>query len=478
MDVLKLPTFKGRVTVVGDVMLDRYWYGSSSRISPEAPVPVVNVDRYENRAGGAANVALNLAAFGIECDLVGIVGKDESGETLQQLLKAEHIDPRFIVSDDLPTITKLRILSRHQQLLRVDFEKGYDKVDQGSLLSTLRKCLRDTKVVICSDYGKGALSSVQTMIRECRAHNIKVLVDPKGTDFSRYSGATLLTPNMSEFEAVVGKVTDNEDLEKKALRLIKDFSLDALLVTRSEDGMSLIVPGKDALHIPTYAREVFDVTGAGDTVIATLAASLASGCDLPSSCAIANRAAGIVVGKLGTSTVTPREIEEFMRAKASAFKHQGVMSEDDLVAEVKMLKQHGKRVVMTNGCFDIIHKGHVDYLQKARALGDVLIVAVNSDESVSALKGPTRPIVPLENRMDVLAALGCVDMVVPFSEETPQRLIARVLPDILVKGGDYKVEQIAGHKEVLANGGSVKILNFVDNCSTSNIVKKIQSQAQ
>lgn len=477
MDVIRLPNFKGRVTVVGDVMLDRYWYGSSSRISPEAPVPVVNVDRYENRAGGAANVALNLASLGIECDLVGIVGQDEAGQTLEQLLKDKNIDPRFIVSEELPTITKLRILSRHQQLLRVDFEKGYDKVDQGSLLSTLRKCMRDTKVVICSDYGKGALSSVQTMIKECRSKNIKVLVDPKGTDFSRYSGATLLTPNMSEFEAVVGKVKDNDDLEKKALKLIKEFSLEALLVTRSEDGMSLIVPGKDALHIPTYAREVYDVTGAGDTVIATLAASLASGCDLPLACAIANRAGGIVVGKLGTSTVTPRELDEVINGRSHSCKHMGVMSEDEVVEEVAFLKQKGKRVVMTNGCFDILHKGHVDYLQKARALGDVLIVAVNSDESVQTLKGPTRPIVPLENRMDVLAALGCVDMVVPFSEETPQRLIARILPDILVKGGDYKVEQIAGHKEVLANGGSVKILNFVDNCSTSNIVKKIQSQA-
>lgn len=477
MDFIKIPEFNGRVTVVGDVMLDRYWYGSSSRISPEAPVPVVNVDRYENRAGGAANVALNLSAFGISCDIVGIIGKDESGESLKQLLAEKNIDVRFIESEDLPTITKLRILSRHQQLLRVDFEKGYDKVDQGSIMATLRKCMRDTRVVICSDYGKGALSSVQTMIQDCRRKNIIVLVDPKGTDFSRYRGATLLTPNMSEFEAVVGKVTDNEDLEHKALNLIKEHQLDALLVTRSEDGMSLIVPGKAPLHIPTCAREVYDVTGAGDTVIATLAACLASGCDLPDACAVANRAAGIVVGKLGTSTVTPRELhEDVYGAGEDACKHCGVLTEDELVEEVAFLKQKGKRVVMTNGCFDILHKGHVDYLQKARALGDALIVAVNSDESVQALKGPTRPIVPLENRMDVLAALSCVDMVVPFSEQTPQRLIARVLPDILVKGGDYKVEQIAGHKEVLANGGSVKILNFVDNCSTTGIVNKIKAQ--
>lgn len=477
MEINKVPDFGGRVTVIGDVMLDRYWYGSSSRISPEAPVPVVNVERYENRAGGAANVALNLAALGINCDIIGIVGKDEQGGVLKDLLKQKNIEPRFLEEENLPTITKLRILSRHQQLLRVDFEKGYESVDQGHLMQTLRQSLRDTNVVICSDYGKGALSSVQSMIKECRSRNIRVLVDPKGTDFSRYSGAHLLTPNMSEFEAVVGKVKDDEDLERRALKLIKDVGLDALLVTRSEDGMSLIVPGKSALHIPTYAREVFDVTGAGDTVIATLAACLASGCDLPTACAVANYAGGIVVGKLGTSTVTPSELQDEVVSRYGSCMHSGVVTEDELVEQVAHLKQKGKRVVMTNGCFDILHRGHVDYLQKARALGDALIVAVNSDESVQRLKGPTRPIVPLENRMDVLAALGCVDFVVPFTEDTPQRLIARVLPDILVKGGDYKVEQIAGHKEVLENGGKVKVLNFVDNCSTSNIVKKIQSQA-
>lgn len=477
MELSKVPAFGGRVTVIGDVMLDRYWYGSSSRISPEAPVPVVNVERYENRAGGAANVALNLSALGIACDIIGIVGKDEQADVLKDLLKEKNIETRFIEEADLPTITKLRILSRHQQLLRVDFEKGYEGVDQGRMMQTLRQSLRDTNVVICSDYGKGALSSVKNMIAECRRLNIKVLVDPKGVDFSRYEGATLLTPNMSEFEAVVGKVKDNDDLERKALKLIKDFNLEALLVTRSEDGMSLVVPGKPALHIPTYAREVYDVTGAGDTVIATLGACLASGCDLPTACAVANRAGGIVVGKLGTSTVTPAELHDEICARNGGCVHTGVVSEDELVEEIALLKQKGKRVVMTNGCFDILHRGHVDYLQKARALGDILIVAVNSDESVQGLKGPTRPIVPLENRMEVLAALGCVDFVVPFNEDTPQRLIARVLPDILVKGGDYKVEQIAGHKEVLANGGKVKILNFVDNCSTSNIVKKIQSQA-
>ena len=475
MEIRELPDFGGRVTVVGDVMLDRYWYGNSSRISPEAPVPVVKVERYESRAGGAANVAINLASLGITSDIIGIIGKDESGELLKGLLKQQDIEPRFIESPDLPTITKLRILSRHQQLLRVDFEEGYSSVDQGHLLQTLRQSLRDTKVVICSDYGKGALSSVSTMIKECRMQNIPVLIDPKGSDFTKYRHATLLTPNMSEFETVVGPVHSNTELEEKGFNLIKELELDALLITRSEDGMSLLVPGAKPLHIPTYAREVYDVTGAGDTVIATLAACLASGTDLPTACMIANRAAGIVVGKLGTSSVTPSELAEEIISHSDMLKHSGVMTEAELLHEVALLKEQGKRIVMTNGCFDILHRGHVEYLEQAKLLGDVLIVAVNSDESVARLKGPTRPIVPLENRMAVLAALSSVDMVVPFSEDTPQRLIAAVLPDVLVKGGDYQVEQIAGHKEVLAHGGKVKILNFTDNCSTSNIVAKIKS---
>lgn len=475
MEVLTLPKFSGKVTVVGDVMLDRYWYGSSTRISPEAPVPVVNVNKFEERAGGAANVAINISSLGIPCELVGIVGEDEAADNLVKILRQKHVQTSFISTASAPTITKLRILSRHQQLLRVDFEKGYTDVDQGRILQSLRHALKDSRVVICSDYGKGVLNSVPAMIQAARLNHIPVLVDPKGTDFKRYRGATLLTPNMSEFEAVVGKVKDNDDLVAKALKLIQDVELEALLVTRSEDGMSLIVPGKEPLHIPTYAREVYDVTGAGDTVIATLAACMSSGMDLPTSCAIANRAAGIVVGKLGTSTVSPQELAADLQGSRRHV-NQGIVNEDELLTEVNRLKALGKRIVMTNGCFDILHKGHVDYLQKARTLGDVLIVAVNSDESVQKLKGPTRPIIPLQNRMEVLSALACVDLVVPFSEETPQRLIREVLPDILVKGGDYKVEQIAGHEEVLGHGGKVEILNFVDNCSTTSIVKKIKEQ--
>lgn len=476
MEVRSLPHFGGRVTVIGDVMLDRYWYGTSTRISPEAPVPVVNVNRYEERAGGAANVAINLTSLGVNCNLVGIIGQDDPGECLTGLLKEKNIDTRFVVCPDLPTITKLRVISRHQQLIRIDFEKGYSSIDQGHVLVTLRQALRESDVLVCSDYGKGALSSVQSLIRTARLKRIPVLIDPKGTDFVRYQGANLLTPNMSEFEAVVGHVRDNFDLERKALSLIRELELEALLITRSEDGMSLIVPSNPPLHIPTAAREVYDVTGAGDTVIATIAACLASGTTLPEACFIANRAAGLVVGKFGTSTVTADELAEDINSRQETIKHKGILSEIELIKEVQILKQKGKKIVMTNGCFDILHKGHVDYLQKAKALGDVLVVAVNSDESVQRLKGPTRPIVPLENRMSVLAALGCVDIVVPFSEDTPQRLISAVLPDILVKGGDYQVEQIAGHEEVLKNGGQVKLIDLVADCSTTSIVNKIKEQ--
>ncbi len=467
-------SFTGKVTVVGDVMLDSYWKGPSSRISPEAPVPVVRVTDKEDRAGGAANVAINISSLGAPCNLVGIVGEDKNAEILEKIVRSHHISPDFVLTQTHPTITKLRVLSRNQQLLRLDFEDSFSNLDEDKILRAFEDSIKDTKVVIFSDYGKGSLSCVSKMIEIASKYNLPTLIDPKGTDFKKYSGATLLTPNMSEFEAVVGKVKNDEDLEQKALTLIEELNLKMLLVTRSEDGMSLIRPGMKAVHLPTYAREVYDVTGAGDTVIGTLATCLASGLDIVQSCELANCAAGIVVGKIGTSTVSPAELYSAL-GRNNPDEKCGLIGENELVSLVSDLKKQGKKVVMTNGCFDILHKGHVTYLKQARALGDALIIAVNSDASVSRLKGPTRPIVPLEERMELLAALGCVDYVVSFEEDTPQRLISRVLPSILVKGGDYKVEQIAGHKEVLADGGKVIIIPFVDGCSTTNIVKKIQS---
>lgn len=470
-----LPDFsQANVLVVGDIMLDRYWYGGTNRISPEAPVPVVKIDALEERPGGAANVAMNITSLSGNVRLIGLTGIDEAAKILDEELSKHHVHCDFVAVSTHPTITKLRVLSRNQQLIRIDFEEGFDKVDASPILERIQTALTTNKVLVLSDYAKGALSSVQKMIDLANQANVPILVDPKGTDFERYRGATLLTPNMSEFEAVVGQCDSEQEIVEKGLALIKKYQLKALLVTRSEKGMTLLQLDKPTYHLPTQAKEVFDVTGAGDTVIATLAAALASGQSLEDSCYLANAAAGVVVGKLGTSTVSQVELENAIRArKDNGF---GVMTEDELKEEVKKARQRGEKIVMTNGCFDILHAGHVSYLANARKLGDRLIVAVNSDASVKQLKGESRPINPLMQRMIVLGALDSVDWVVPFEEQTPQRLIANILPDVLVKGGDYKPEDIAGGKEVIDAGGIVKVLNFEDGCSTTNIINTIKSR--
>ncbi|QKJ88719.1 bifunctional D-glycero-beta-D-manno-heptose-7-phosphate kinase/D-glycero-beta-D-manno-heptose 1-phosphate adenylyltransferase HldE [Paramixta manurensis] len=468
-----LPDFnRAGVLVVGDVMLDRYWYGPTSRISPEAPVPVVKVDTIEERPGGAANVAMNIAALGAASRLVGLTGADDAAVALGTTLSGVNVQCDFVAVPTHPTITKLRILSRNQQLIRLDFEEGFEGVDPGPLHQRIAAALPQAGALVLSDYAKGALASVQTMIALAREAKVPVLVDPKGTDFERYRGATLLTPNLSEFEAVVGKCQDDAQLVERGMKLITDFAFSALLVTRSENGMTLLQPGKAPLHLPTQAQEVYDVTGAGDTVIGVLAAALAAGDSLEEACFLANAAAGVVVGKLGTSTVTTVELENAIHARPeSGF---GVMDEAQLKEAVEQARQRGEKVVMTNGCFDILHAGHVSYLANARKLGDRLIVAVNSDASTKRLKGESRPVNSLINRMIVLGALESVDWVVPFEEDTPQRLIASVLPDLLVKGGDYKPEEIAGSTEVWANGGEVRVLNFEDGISTTNIIKTIR----
>ncbi|OTQ49686.1 bifunctional D-glycero-beta-D-manno-heptose-7-phosphate kinase/D-glycero-beta-D-manno-heptose 1-phosphate adenylyltransferase HldE [Gilliamella apis] len=470
-----LPEFnQANVLVVGDIMLDRYWYGGTNRISPEAPVPIVKVDALEERAGGAANVAMNITSLGGSARLIGFTGIDEPAKVLDEQLTKRNVHCDFVSVSTHPTITKLRVLSRNQQLIRIDFEEGFNSVDHTPILERIESALSTSKVLVLSDYAKGALTAVQAMIKQAQKANVPILVDPKGTDFERYRGATLLTPNMSEFEAVVGVCKTEQEIIEKGYQLIKQYDLKALLVTRSEKGMTLLQLDKPVYHLPTQAKEVFDVTGAGDTVIATLAASLAAGQSLEESCFLANAAAGVVVGKLGTSTVSQVELSNAIRARTDdGF---GVMTEETLKEEIRKARLRGEKIVMTNGCFDILHAGHVSYLANARKLGDRLVVAVNSDASVKQLKGPSRPINPLMQRMIVLGALDSVDWVVPFEEETPQRLIANILPDVLVKGGDYKPEDIAGGKEVIEAGGIVKVLNFEDGCSTTNIIDKIKQQ--
>lgn len=469
---VSMPRFDSApVLVVGDVMLDRYWHGPTRRISPEAPVPVVKVDQIEDRPGGAGNVALNIAALGAPAWLVGVTGDDEASAKLSQRLEAAGVYCAFQKHPEQPTITKLRVMSRHQQLIRVDFEEGFN-TDAPALLAEVSRLLDGVKVMILSDYGKGALVNHQALIAVARERGIPVLADPKGQDFSIYRGASLITPNLSEFEAVVGHCNSEQQLVEKGLALIDELQLEALLVTRSEQGMTLLRKGEAPLHLPARAREVFDVTGAGDTVISTLATALAAGEDYPQAVALANLAAGIVVGKLGTATVSAPELRRAVQREQGS--ERGVLSVEQLLVAIEDARAHGERIVFTNGCFDIIHAGHVGYLEEARSQGDRLVVAINDDASVTRLKGPGRPINSVDRRMTVLAGLGAVDWVVSFAEDTPEQLLEQIRPDVLVKGGDYSVDQVVGAPIVKAYGGEVKVLNFVESCSTTAIVEQIR----
>ncbi len=451
-------------------MLDRYLFGSTGRISPEAPVPVVHVQETDDRPGGAANVAVNLASLGVATRLVGVVGKDDAADSLRSILKSRDINCDFHTVEDRPTITKTRVQSRGQQLVRLDQEDA-TAIPGEALVNVLRESLQDADAVVLSDYGKGALADIAAMITECREAGIPVLVDPKGDDFERYRGATIITPNQSEFEAVVGVCASDEELVSRARGMLDDLSLDAVLVTRSERGMLLLEAGMEPVFLSTQAREVYDVTGAGDTVIATLTGAVASGQDLTSAAALANLAAGLVVRKIGAATVTPGEISVSLHQRGQG--GRGLVGVDELKLMVTESRDRGERVIMTNGCFDVLHAGHVAYLEEAKSLGDRLIVAVNDDASVRRLKGEARPVNELEDRLLVLAGLAAVDWVVPFSDDTPAMLIADVLPDVLVKGGDYQPEDIAGAKVVLQNGGEVRVLAFRDGHSSSRIIEKL-----
>jgi len=471
---INIPDFsETRVVVAGDVMLDRYLFGSTGRISPEAPVPVVHVHETDDRPGGAANVAVNLAALGAATSLVGVVGKDSAADSLASILGEQSIECAFAIADDRPTIKKTRVQSRGQQLIRLD-EENAAAMTGDAMTSTLKGALAGAGAVVLSDYGKGALADVVDMISACRDAGVPVLVDPKGTDFSKYRGASLITPNQSEFEAVAGKSDSDEDLVARARAMMDELELDALLVTRSEKGMLLVEAGSEPLFLSTQAREVYDVTGAGDTVIATLAGALASGQNLSSAAALANIAAGLVVRKIGVATVTLGEISAALHERGQG--GRGLVELDALLALVHEARERNERIVMTNGCFDVLHAGHVSYLEEAKSLGDRLIIAVNDDDSVRRLKGESRPINSLEDRLLVLAGLAAVDWVVPFSEDTPADLISALLPDVLVKGGDYKPEEIAGATDVLQNGGEVRVLAFRDGLSSSRIINKLDDE--
>lgn len=468
----QLPDFsQGNVLVIGDIMLDRYWFGDTGRISPEAPIPIVNVKTTDNRPGGAGNVALNIASLNSNVTLLGITGKDEAAELLKKQLQAAAVNYDLCEQDNESTIIKLRVISRHQQLIRLDFEEKLACQAQEQLLDRVKKHIATCKLVVLSDYLKGTLSDPQTIISLANKANVPVMVDPKGQDFSIYRGASILTPNLKEFETIVGPCKTEHDIISKSRDLLAKYDLGAILVTRGEDGMTL-VDKNNTTHLPAYAREVFDVTGAGDTVIGVLAASVACGISLPEAAALANLGASITVGKLGAVAVSEPELQAAVSGQTSFT--TGIVNDEQLLQAVSEVRAQGKKVVFANGCFDIIHAGHVTYLQMAKQTGDFLIVAVNTDESIKRIKGPTRPINNLEHRSTVLAGLGMVDWVVPFDDETPERLLKLIQPDILVKGSDYTIDQVVGADIVRSYGGEVRIMNHNVKMTSTDLLHRMQ----
>jgi D-beta-D-heptose 7-phosphate kinase/D-beta-D-heptose 1-phosphate adenosyltransferase len=470
-----------RLLVVGDVMLDKYIWGEVGRISPEAPVPVVRATHQSNQPGGAANVAMNLCRLGAQAEVIGFTGADEDERLLAEGLRANSITPRFVVSSGFPTITKQRILGGRQQMLRLDSERlgARSDDDYARLLETVLAQLPGCDAVVLSDYAKGALTPqvCQTIIQAARAQGTPVLVDPKSADFSRYRGATTICPNLNELSAAVHRdARELKPLLEAAEALVPELGIDFLTATLGEKGIALLRAGSCTLA-PAVARQVFDVSGAGDTVIAVLALCLASGLRPESAVELANVAAGIVVGKVGT---VPVERHELIAALAPQIALQGedkVVTREELVRRTALWKANGERVVFTNGCFDLLHIGHITVLEQARRFGDRLIVAINSDASVRELKGPSRPIVGERERGRVLAALAAVDAVVVFGEPTPLEVILESRPDVIVKGGDYAVETVVGASEVMAWGGQVKIIPIVEGFSTTRLIAKSTAKA-
>lgn len=467
-----------RCLVVGDLMLDEYLWGTTERISPEAPVQVVDVQREDLRLGGAGNVANNLRALGCQVSLASVIGADDNGEALLRELAERQIVVNGIFREPgRRTCRKTRIVAAHQQILRIDRETrtSLSPLLESELCTWLKEQVGAFDVVLVSDYLKGVLTPavLAAVVSTARSRHIPVLVDPKGTDYSRYRGATVLTPNRKEAEAAAGlAIHDDVTLGRAAETIMGKVGLDNLLITRSEAGMSLFSGSGRTVHIPTVAREVFDVTGAGDTVLATLACGVAGGMDLVDAARLANTAAGIAVAKLGTSVVTPAEIVDVV-ALTHRDSDAKIKDRTVLAALLEQARRNGKRVVFTNGCFDLLHAGHVKYLQAARRLGDLLILGLNSDASVRRLKGPKRPLIGEEERSHLLAALGCIDYVCLFDEDTPLELISLLKPHILVKGGDYTPENVVGRELVEANGGRVELIPFVDGKSTTNLIEKV-----
>ncbi|QOP40806.1 D-glycero-beta-D-manno-heptose-7-phosphate kinase [Sulfurimonas marina] len=464
------------ILVVGDLMIDHYLWGSCERISPEAPVQVVDIAKETAVLGGAGNVINNLKSLGAEVSVASVIGDDENGAELTGMLQDISVDTsNLVIQEGRHTSKKSRIIAVSQQILRYDKESK-DDIEAAStknIVESLKNNIEEYDAIILSDYGKGVLTEelCQAVISLAKSKNKKVLVDPKGKDFSKYKGAYLLTPNKKEAQiATEIDIVDENSLTDALLKLKQECDLDISMITLSEDGIATY---DEKLHIsPTVAKEVFDVTGAGDTVIASMAYALSLGKSIEDSAAFANLAAGVVVGKIGSATVTIDEIKEYEASLHKSTSDAHIKSFEDIKRLVDRYKVNGKKVVFTNGCFDILHVGHVKYLQVAKSFGDILIVGLNSDESVSRLKGPTRPVNIAEDRAYLLAALEAVDFVVPFEDDTPYELIKMIEPDVLVKGGDYEGKVVVGTEFAK----ELKLVDFVDGKSTTKTIEKIQGQ--
>ena len=460
-----------RVLVVGDLMVDRYQWGEVDRISPEAPVPVVKLLGEELRLGGAANVAHNLTVLGCAVQLCGLVGADPLAKEALRLLEAMGVGRRGVIADaDRPTTEKTRIMANNQQMLRSDRESAAPPGPEisGKLMAFLRKAGRFDGVIV-SDYGKGVISErvMAALLETVRKSGKKIVVDPKGLPFDKYRGATCLTPNENEAAAAArSPISGEEDALRAARALMGELSLEFLCMTRGRRGV-LAVTRKEHRFLAARAHEVFDVTGAGDTFVAAFGAAFFAGEPFFESVTLANVAAGIVVGRVGTATVLPEEILSATEGLPKFFTAAGIE------ALARRLHEQKKRIVFTNGCFDLLHAGHVQYLQESRKLGDVLIIGLNSDASVRRLKGPNRPVLQEEDRARLLGALASVDYVVVFEEDDPLELIRKIRPDVLTKGADYTLEGVVGGDLVKKWGGEVRLIPLAENRSTSGLIEKI-----
>ncbi|MGB5834037.1 MAG: D-glycero-beta-D-manno-heptose-7-phosphate kinase [Thiohalocapsa sp.] len=467
-----------RVLVVGDLMLDRYLWGDVRRISPEAPVPVLRLERETEVAGGAANVARNLVELGVAVTLAGVTGLDAQRECLLGLLAQQGVDTDCVISDPArPTTTKTRLVGDHQQMLRIDSEQvGAIPTAIGeSLLAALEARLSDCDAVVLSDYAKGVFTGgiCARIIAAAKARGLPILIDPKGSDFTRYRGATAITPNRAELAIAAGvEGGDLNGLLAAAERLREQLGLEQVLLTLGELGVAL-VDAAGVQRIPAVTREVFDVSGAGDTVIATVAAGRAAGLDPIDTAHLANLAAGVVVGKIGTAAIAADELAAAIADEAALEQAAKVGDLDDVLAQVQQWRNQGERIVFTNGCFDLLHVGHVTYLERARRYGHRLVVGLNTDRSVRALKGTERPLIGESDRARVLAALAAVDAVVLFDDETPIALIHAIRPDVLAKGADYLEDEVVGAVEVKSWGGQVALVPLVDNRSSSGIIERL-----